>query len=37
MPYKANEARRQKIRTRHRVTNWRDYDKGLQQRGSLTV
>ena len=38
MPYKANEARRHKIpRARYRVTNWPEYDKALQQRGSLTV
>ena len=38
MPHKANEARRHKIpRARYRVTNWPDYDRALQQRGSLTV
>jgi hypothetical protein len=38
MPYKANEPRRYKIpRARYRVTNWPEYDKALQQRGSLTV
>src|SRR5919107_5198960 len=38
MPYKANEARRHKIpRARYRVTNWPDYDRALQQRGSLTI
>ena len=38
MPYKANEARRHKIpRARYRVTNWPEYDRALQQRGSLTV
>src|SRR5918997_5000900 len=38
MPYKANEARRHKIpRARYRVTNWPDYDRALQRRGSLTV
>src|ERR671912_661967 len=38
MPYKANEARRHKIpRARYRVTNWPDYDRALQQRGSSTV
>src|ERR671911_2135232 len=38
MPYKANEARRHKIpRARYRVTNWSDYDRALQRRGSLTV
>ena len=38
MPYKANEARRHKIpRARDKVANWPEYDKALQQRGSLTV
>ena len=38
MPYKANEARRHKIpRARYQVTNWPEYDRALQQRGSLTV
>ena len=38
MPYKANEARRHKIpRARYKVTNWPEYDRALQRRGSLTV
>jgi hypothetical protein len=38
MPYRANEARRHKIpRARYRVTNWPEYDRALQRRGSLTV
>src|ERR687893_228243 len=38
MPYKANAARRHKIpRARYRVTNWPEYDRALQRRGSLTV
>jgi hypothetical protein len=38
MPHKANEPRRHKIpRARYRVTNWPDYDRALQRRGSLTV
>ena len=38
MPYKANEPRRRKIpRARYRVQNWPEYDRALQQRGSLTV
>ena len=38
MPHKANEARRHKIpRARYKVTNWPEYDRALQQRGSLTV
>src|SRR3954453_4236282 len=37
MPYKANEARRHKIpRARYKVRNWPEYDRALQQRGSLT-
>ena len=38
MPYKANEPRCHKIpKARYKVTNWPDYDRALQQRGSLTV
>jgi hypothetical protein len=38
MPDKANEARRHTIpKARYKVTNWPEYDKALQQRGSLTV
>src|SRR5918998_830854 len=38
MPYKANAARRHRIpRARYRVTNWPEYDRALQRRGSLTV
>jgi len=38
MPYKANEPRRHKIpRARYKVCNWPQYDRALQQRGSLTV
>src|SRR3712207_3995733 len=38
MPYKANEPRRHKIpRARYQVSNWPEYDRALQQRGSLTV
>lgn len=38
MPYKANEARRHNIpMPRYRVANWPEYDRALQQRGSLTV
>ena len=38
MPYKANEPRRHKIpKARYRVSNWPEYDRALQQRGSLTV
>jgi len=38
MPYKANEPRRHKIpRARYKVCNWPEYDRALQQRGSLTL
>jgi len=38
MPYKANEPRRHRIpRARYRVSNWPEYDRALQRRGSLTV
>lgn len=38
VPFKANADRRYRIpKTRFRVTNWRDYDASLRQRGSLTV
>jgi len=38
VPFKANADRRHRIpRQRFRVTNWREYDASLRQRGSLTV
>jgi hypothetical protein len=38
MSYKVNEARRHKIPwARYKVTNWSEYDRALQKRGSLTV
>ena len=38
MPFKLNQDRRHRIpRQRHRVTNWRDYDASLRQRGSLII
>ena len=38
MPHKYNAARRHHIaRPKRRVTNWRDYEAGLRQRGSLTI
>ena len=38
MPYKHNEPRRHKIpKARYKVSNWREYDQALRQRGSLTV
>jgi hypothetical protein len=38
VPFKLNQDRRHHIpRQRHKVTNWREYDASLRQRGSLTV
>ena len=38
MPYQANPARGHKFtKVRYRVSNWREYDQALQQRGSLTL
>ena len=38
MPFKLNRDRRHRIpRQKHKVTNWREYDASLRQRGSLTV
>ena len=38
MPFKLNQDRRHHIpKQKHKVTNWREYDAGLRQRGSLTV
>jgi len=38
MPYQVNEARRQKFpKARYRVSNWREYDQALPERGSLTL
>jgi hypothetical protein len=38
MPHKYNADRRHRIpKTRYKVTNWRDYEAGLRQRGSLTI
>src|SRR3982750_2770996 len=38
MPSPANEARRHKIlKTKYQVKNWGEYDRALQERGSLTV
>ncbi len=38
MPFKANADRRHHIpKQKHKVTNWREYDASLRQRGSLTV
>src|SRR3954447_7105833 len=38
MPYKHNEPRRHKIpKAKYKVSNWREYDQALQQRGNLTV
>ena len=38
MPHKYNADRRHHIpRARYKVTNWKAYEAGLRQRGSLTV
>jgi hypothetical protein len=38
LPFKLNQDRRHHIpEQKHKVTNWREYDAGLRQRGSLTV
>ncbi len=38
MPFKLNQDRRRHIpRQKYKVTNWREYDASLRQRGSLTV
>jgi hypothetical protein len=38
VPFKANAPRRHHIpKQRRRITNWREYDAALRQRGSLTV
>ena len=38
MPSPANVARRHQFpKARYRVSNWREYDRALQERGSLTV
>jgi len=38
MPFKRHSKGRRHIpRQRHRVTNWRDYDAALRDRGSLTI
>ena len=38
MPFKLHSKGRRHIpRQRHRVTNWREYDASLRNRGSLTI
>jgi Transposase DDE domain len=38
VPFRTNADRRHHIpKQRHQVTNWREYDEALRQRGSLTV
>jgi hypothetical protein len=38
MPHKCNADRRHHIpRARYKVTNWKAYEAGLRQRGSLTI
>ena len=38
MPFKLHtKGRHHILRQRHRVTNWREYDASLRNRGSLTI
>lgn len=38
MPHKSNESGRHKIKkSRYKVTNWRDYNAALRQRGDITI
>jgi hypothetical protein len=38
MPYKHNQSRRHKIeKARYKVTNWREYNRALRQRGDITI
>ena len=38
LPFKLNQDRRRHIpKQKHKLTNWREYDASLRQRGSLTV
>src|SRR4051795_6205933 len=38
LPFKLNQDRRHHIpKQKHKVTNWREYDASLRQRGSLTI
>jgi len=38
LPFKLNQDRRHHIhKQKHKVTNWREYDASLRQRGSPTV
>jgi hypothetical protein len=38
MPHKYNADRRHRFpKTRYKVTNWKAYEAGLRQRGSLTI
>ncbi len=38
LPFKLNQDRRHHIpKQKRKVTNWREYDASLRQRGSLTV
>src|SRR3954462_598883 len=38
VPFKLNQDRRHHIaKQKHKVTNWREYDASLRQRGSLTI
>ena len=38
MPFKLHSKGRRRVpRQRHRVTNWREHDASLRNRGSLTI
>ncbi len=38
MPYKHHQARRHKFKkTKYKVTNWREYNAGLVNRGNITI
>jgi len=38
LPFKLNQHRRHHIpKQKHKITNWREYDASLRQRGSLAV
>ena len=38
MPYKHHESHRHKFqKTRYKVTNWREYNEALRQRGNMTI
>ena len=38
MPHKFNSSRRHKFdKKRYKVTNWREYNESLRQRGDVTI